>query len=154
MAKEIERKFLVKLDDFHPEGIMCSIKQGYLCSDPNKVIRIRTCDSSAFLTIKSVGKGISRDEFEFPVPFDDTPHLFSLCEGYLIEKKRYTMQLSGKTWEIDFFEKENEGLVIAEIELESEGEPFIFPEWLGEEVSCDSRYYNHYLSKNPFSAWQ
>ncbi len=154
MAKEIERKFQVKLDGFHPEGTMHSIKQGYLCCGPKKVIRIRTFDDKAFLTIKGEVTGISRDEFEYPVPYEEALQLFGLCEGFLIEKKRWKVQVSGKTWEIDFFEKENEGLVVAEIELDREEESFVYPSWLGQEVSEDIRYYNYNLSKNPYSAWQ
>lgn len=154
MAKEIERKFLIDVKDWNFEGIPIKMKQAYLSVDPGKVIRVRVAGNRAMLTIKGNLHGISRDEFEYEIPFDDAVQLIELREGAVVEKTRYLLDLNGKTWEIDVFEGENAGLVVAEIELESEMEEFEKPGWIEDEVSTDSRYYNFSLSKNPFSKWQ
>lgn len=154
MAKEIERKFLIDVKDWNFEGTPVKMKQAYLAVDHGKVIRVRMAGNRAMLTIKGNLHGISRDEFEYEIPFDDAVQLIELREGAVIEKTRYLLDLNGKTWEIDVFEGENAGLVVAEIELESEMEAFEKPEWIGDEVSTDVRYYNFSLSKNPFSKWQ
>ncbi|MGF7138747.1 CYTH domain-containing protein [Roseimarinus sediminis] len=154
MAKEIERKFLIDVKDWNFEGTPVKMKQAYLSVDPGKVIRVRMAGNRAMLTIKGNLHGISRDEFEYEIPFDDVVQLMELREGAVVEKTRYLLDLNGKTWEIDVFEGENAGLVVAEIELESEMEAFEKPGWIGDEVSTDVRYYNFSLSKNPFSKWQ
>lgn len=154
MAKEIERKYLINVKAWNFEGTPVKMKQAYLLVHPDKVIRVRIAGKRAMLTIKGNLHGITRDEFEYEIPLDDAMQLMDLREGTIVEKTRYLLKLNGKTWEIDVFEGENEGLVVAEIELESEVEAFDKPRWIVEEVSTDSRYYNFSLSKIPYSRWQ
>ena len=156
MAIEIERKFLVN-GDFMPEVTRSyRIVQGYICSQEGKTVRIRIRDKEGFLTIKGASdeKGLSRYEFEQKIPLADAERLMTLCEPGVIDKVRHLIP-SGKhhTWEVDVFHGENEGLILAEIELSSEDEPFDRPSWLGKEVSGDHRYYNSMLTKHPFSTW-
>lgn len=153
MAKEIERKFLVNTNIWKPDGVAKKMKQAYLTIQSNKVIRVRTSNENAFLTIKGQLNGISRDEYEYEIPFTDALEMFGLCDGKPVEKTRWIMEIEDKTWEIDVFEGENEGLVVAEIELQNESEKFYKPEWLMEEVSTDTCYYNFYLSKHPYKTW-
>lgn len=154
MGIEIERKFLVKNDSWKAnagEGQVC--RQGYLCSGEGKTVRIRIIGEQAFLTIKGPTYGISRTEFEYGIPVADAEVMFSLC-GNLVEKTRYFIHHNGMQWELDVFAGANEGLVMAEVELDSEGQLIEFPEWAGEEVSGDPRYYNAYLARHPFSRWE
>ena len=153
MAKEIERKFIVDTSLWETGGVEKKIKQAYLTIHPERVIRVRTANEKAFLTIKGKVSGISRSEFEYEIPFDDAMELFELCESKSVEKTRWVQEVNGKIWEIDVFEGDNEGLVVAEIELESEQEEFQKPVWALNEVSTDERYYNFYLSNHPFKTW-
>ena len=154
MGIEIERKFLVKNDSWKAaadKGRLC--RQGYLKSDGGMTIRIRMMGKKAFLTIKGPTTGISRTEFEYEIPCADAEALLELC-GSLVEKVRHHISYAGMVWELDVFTGANEGLVMAEIELESEGQEVGLPEWAGEEVSGDSRYYNASLAKHPFTGWR
>ena len=149
---EIERKFLLK-GDFHPFATHKSrIVQGYLCASSARTVRIRIKDLEAFITIKGPsGKtGFSRAEYEYPIPYSDAEEMMKLC-GSTIEKERYYVPNGKRTFEVDVFHGAHEGLVIAELELSSEDEPFNRPDWLGEEVTGDVRYYNSYLSTHPFN---
>lgn len=154
---EIERKFLVKSDDFKNQAFAQNkIAQGYLSSVPERTVRVRIKGKKGFITIKglSQGKGMSRFEWENEIPVDEATELLKLCEKGKIEKTRYEIKSGNHVYEVDEFYGDNEGLVMAEIELNSEEEAFEKPEWLGEEVTNDERYYNAYLSKNPFKDWQ
>ena len=153
---EIERKFLVTNNSFMNESFRNRrIIQGYLCSDAERTIRIRINEDKAFLTIKSASneRGWSRYEFEQPVPVSDANELLKLCLPDLIEKVRYDIKFGDHTWEVDVFQGENKGLIIAEIELTSEDETFDLPGWVGQEVSGNAGYYNAMLAKKPFSTW-
>jgi len=154
MNKEIERKFLLKNADwkiFANAGI--SIKQGYLNSSKELTTRIRTKGKQAFITIKGKTEGISRAEFEYEIPLKDALELLKLCQNSNIEKTRYEVKIENHTWEIDVFEGENQGLIVAEIELSSEDETFKKPTWLGKEVSFEDKYFNACLVENPFKKW-
>lgn len=154
---EIERKFLVKSDDFKNQAFAQNkIAQGYLSSVPERTVRVRIKGHKGFITIKGIGQssGMSRFEWENEIPLDEAQELLKLCEKGKIEKTRYEIKSGIHVYEVDEFYGENEGLVMAEIELNSEDEAFEKPEWLGEEVTNDERYYNAYLSKNPFKDWQ
>lgn len=153
---EIERKFLVKNKAFIDEAFKKRrIVQGYICSDPERSVRIRLYDDEAFLTIKSATneRGWSRYEFETPIGLKDAEELIRLCLPGLIDKVRHYVNVSGHTWEVDIFHGENEGLIVAEIELKSEDETFELPSWIGQEVSGKAQYYNSMLAKHPFSQW-
>ncbi|KOP37007.1 CYTH domain-containing protein [Flavobacterium sp. WLB] len=153
---EIERKFLVKSDDFKEQAFAKNqIAQGYLSSIAERTVRVRIKGDKAFLTIKGIGHqgGMSRFEWENQIPLDEAAELLKLCEKGKIEKTRYEIKFGKHIYEVDEFYGENEGLTMAEIELQSEDESFEKPDWLGEEVTNDERYYNAYLSKNPFKNW-
>ena len=130
------------------------LRQGYLAVGENCVVRIRTQGETAVLTIKGSLRGIVRDEFEYPVPFEDAKGLLALSRNHIIEKTRYRTLVGGKTWEIDEFSGLNRGLVVAEVELERADEEIELPEWAGEEVSTDARYYNFNLSRVPYREWR
>lgn len=154
---EIERKFLVKSSDFKEQAFAQNqIAQGYLSSLPERTVRVRIKGKKGFLTIKGIGHhgGMSRFEWENEIPLDEAQELLKLCEKGKIEKTRYEIQSGKHVFEVDEFYGENEGLIMAEIELESETDTFEKPDWLGEEVTNDERYYNAYLSKNPFKTWE
>ena len=154
MAKEIERKFLVKLAAWTPQSGGKYYKQGYLNSQKERVVRVRIAGDKGQLTIKGITTGVTRAEFEYPISIEDAGLMLdNLCEKPLIEKHRHKEVHGGKTWEIDVFHGDNEGLVVAEIELGSEDEAFERPTWLGEEVSSDPRYFNSNLLKNPYKGW-
>ena len=153
MAVEIERKFLVKNNDWKV-GLQATVfKQAYLNSAADRTVRVRIAGDKAFLTIKSKTVGISRDEFEYEIPVNEAEELLNLCETAALEKNRYFLNVGDLTWEIDEFLGVNAGLVIAEIELSEEQQTFEKPAWLGEEVSNDKRYFNSLLSIHPFSQW-
>lgn len=152
MAREIERKFLVIGTDWK-QGNGVYFSQGYLNSTKERTVRVRLAGGKAFLTIKGLAEGISRSEFEYEIPVSDAEELLKLCEEPLIQKIRYCVSFKGFKWEVDEFKGENEGLVIAEIELESESQIFDIPRWIGEEVSNDPRYYNSSLVTNPYKKW-
>lgn len=153
---EIERKFLVRGDFSRDVSKAERIVQGYICSQPGRTVRIRICGEEGFLTIKgpSNDKGLSRYEFEQKILLADAEKLLELCEPGAIDKVRHLVPHEGHLWEVDVFHGANEGLVMAEIELGSEDEAFDKPEWLGEEVSGDRRYYNSMLTKHPYSEWK
>lgn len=154
MAKEIERKYLVKADAWKVPANGTTIRQGYLSSVKERVVRVRTKGPKAFLTIKGLTKGISRSEFEYEIPVEDADLLLTnLCEQPLIEKTRYKEVYQGHTWEIDVFFGANGGLIVAEVELTDENEKLALPAWAGEEVSADPRYFNSNLIANPFCKW-
>ena len=150
MSKEIERKFLVNKKLFKPESEGQYIAQGYLSSTPERTVRVRIKNHRGYLTVKGKNIGISRSEFEYEIPEADAKELLELCEPSIIVKRRYIVNVEGSMWEVDVFEGDNEGLIVAEIELKSEDEHFNKPDWLGKEVSFDKKYYNSNLSKHPF----
>jgi len=155
MAKEIERKFLVKSMNFKEFGVCTEIEQGYICTEKERVVRVRRYGDRAFLTIKSASVGFARDEFEYEIPLDDAQKMLkTICIQPTIKKCRYVLYFEGKKWEIDVFDGENLGLIIAEIELESEDETFTIPAFIGEEVTGDIRYYNSYINNHPYSSWK
>jgi adenylate cyclase len=154
MGKEIERKFLVKNHDFKKFGRGTFIQQGFLSSTKERVVRIRIAGHQAFLTIKGISKGASRTEFEYEIPGEDAEFIMNnLCEKPIIEKFRYRIKAANVVWEVDEFKGLNEGLIIAEIELQSEDQAFDIPEWIGMEVTDDPKYYNSSLVKYPFTSW-
>jgi len=153
MQFEIERKFLVR-EELLPilnDGIV--IKQAYLSVAPAPTVRIRLWDEQAFITIKGAVSGICRSEFEYEIPYTDAINLLKLAVTNPIEKVRKIYFFEGKKWEIDFFEGDNKGLILAEVELDSENENVIFPEWVEKEVSNDIRYFNSQLALCPFNKW-
>jgi CYTH domain-containing protein len=153
---EIERKFLVTSNEYLKSFTKQNrIVQGYLSSDPKRTVRIRLKGENGYLTIKgeSNESGLTRFEWEKEISYSDAENLLSLCEKGVIDKIRYEVIVGVHVYEVDVFAKENEGLVIAEIELSSEEETFEKPSWLGKEVTGDERYYNSYLSKTPFKNW-
>lgn len=156
MPIEIERKFLVNTALWHPEPALgMRYRQGYLSTDPERVVRVRTAGASGFLTIKGKTVGTERPEFEYPIPLADAERMLDhLCIRPLVEKVRYRELVGGRTWEIDVFEGENAGLVVAEIELPSATAGFDLPPWVGAEVSSDARYFNSNLAAHPFSQWK
>ncbi|MDR0830795.1 MAG: CYTH domain-containing protein [Prevotellaceae bacterium] len=155
MATEIERKFLVKNLDFVKYGVPHKIRQGYICADKNRVVRVRIKDQQAFLTLKTASVGFARHEFEYEIPLADAQTMLAeMCRQPIISKTRFDLLHKGKKWEIDVFNNENEGLIIAEIELETQDETFAIPPFIGEEVTADIRYYNSFISENPFLNWK
>jgi len=155
VGKEIERKFLVNQKLWKPLNGGTHFKQGYLNSQKERVVRVRIEGDRAKLTIKGANNGITRSEFEYSLPVEDAAVLLdSLCEQPLIDKHRHTETVGGKLWEIDVFHGENEGLIVAEVELASEEEGFELPAWALAEVSSDPRYYNSNLLKSPYSKWK
>ncbi len=154
MGKEIERKFLVKDLGYREAGEGVPYSQGYLCIQPERVVRVRRVGDRGFITVKGKTTGATRLEYEYEIPVGEADELLeSLCEKPLIEKLRYKCEYMGFLWEVDEFLGENEGLVIAEIELESEDMEFPRPEWIGLEVTGDPRYYNSSLVNRPFKYW-
>lgn len=155
MALEIERKFLVADDTWRGgAGPGRSIRQAYLAATPDHSIRIRIVENhEAWLTIKSGYRGIVRDEFEYQVPIADARAMLDLCQGGIIEKTRYRVSVGDRVWDIDVFAHDNEGLVMAEIELDDETQEVAAPAWLGREVTGDIRYQNSRLADTPFKTW-
>lgn len=154
---ETERKFLVLSEDFKKEALrQKQIVQGYLNSNPERTVRVRIKDDKGYLTIKGKGNesGATRMEWETEIPVADAAQLLLLCEKGSIDKIRYEVPLGSHLYEVDVFDGDNKGLVIAEIELQDEHEAFEKPAWLGQEVTGDERYYNAYLSNNPYSTWK
>lgn len=153
MGIEIERKFLLTADDWRSRVSRTSkLRQGYLGGDGVSV-RVRIEDDTANLNVKSRTPGIARSEFEYPIPMADAHALLALVEGPLLEKTRHHVDHAGHVWEIDEFEGDNAGLIVAEIELDSVDEAFERPAWIGREVTDDARYYNLNLSRDPYSRW-
>ena len=155
--QEIERKFLVTSEAFKNEAHKRNrIVQGFLNTNPERMVRVRIQGTDGFITVKgkSNKSGLSRYEWEKQISQAEAEELLHLCEPGISEKTRYEISLDSHTFEVDEFMGENEGLVIAEIELGSETEPFTKPDWLGKEVSGDVKYYNSQLSKNPYKNWK
>jgi CYTH domain-containing protein len=150
MAAEIERKFLVVGNTWHDGSPGIRIAQGYLSLDPDRTVRVRLAGENAWLTIKGRTEGITRAEFEYPVPAEDAGALLKLCLPSVIDKTRHQVSFGGHMWEVDVFHGANEGLVMAEIELENESIVPELPPWAGEEVSSDARYFNASLATNPW----
>ena len=156
MAKEIERKFLVK-GEFKDKAFKATrITQGYLSSVPERTVRVRVKGEKGFITIKGIGNasGASRYEWEKEIPVEEVKELLLICEPGVIDKTRYLVKAGEYTFEVDEFYGDNEGLTVAEVELPDENAAFERPEWLGEEVTGDPRYYNSMLMKNPFKTWK
>lgn len=154
MGVEIERKFLTAGDGWRALGEPVLLRQGYLSSDPERVVRVRIEGGLAMLTIKGRSVGASRGEWEYPIPLADAAELLErLCEQPLVEKYRRRIAFGGMTWEVDEFLGANAGLVVAEIELDAEDQAFSKPDWIGAEVTDDPRYYNSSLIRHPYSRW-
>ncbi|MGZ8995364.1 MAG: CYTH domain-containing protein [Rhodospirillales bacterium] len=154
MGTEIERKFLVTSEAWRAGAKPTAIRQGYLCADATHVVRVRTYGERAFLTIKSGGVGMTRLEFEYEIPVADaTVVLDVLCHRPLIEKTRFAVEVDGIGWVVDVFAGDNAGLVMAEVELESETQALGPPSWVGAEVTSDPRYFNAALSDRPYTTW-
>ncbi|WP_294585735.1 CYTH domain-containing protein [uncultured Phocaeicola sp.] len=157
MAQEIERKFLVKDDSYRAMAYSSSrIKQGYICSMRGRTVRIRIRDGKGYLTIKgpSNASGTSRYEWERELPLEEAEELMRLCEPGMIDKTRYLVKAGDHVFEVDEFYGENQGLVVAEVELKSENEAFLRPDFLGEEVTGQVKYYNSFLMKEPYCRWK
>ena len=151
---EIERKFLVANDSWKQEVTnSTAIKQGYLNSTPERTVRVRIRGEKGYLTIKGKNENLTRKEFEYEIPLSEANELLDLCEKPIIEKIRHLVIKDEFTWEIDVFEGDNKGLIVAEIELTSENQRFETPAWIGKEVSADARYFNSSLIKLPYSKW-
>lgn len=154
MSIEIERKFLVHGDGWKAQGKGVAMRQGYLNTHPDRTVRVRIEGDTATMTIKGRTQGFSRGEWEYAIPMTDAEDLLNdVCERPLIEKMRTRIAHEGMVWEVDEFSGDNEGLIVAEIELESETQTFARPDWLGEEVTGDARYFNSSLLKRPYSSW-
>ncbi|MDG0852502.1 CYTH domain-containing protein [Roseateles puraquae] len=154
MGIEIERKFLVANDTWRAQAQRATrFSQGYLSRDPARTVRVRIAGEQAFLTIKGATRGATRAEFEYAVPLEDAQALLTMCDGPVVEKIRHLCLCDGMTWEVDEFLGANAGLVLAEIELEDEAQPFTRPAWLGDEVTGDGRYVNANLAVRPYTCW-
>ena len=155
MAQEIERKFLVKGDYKSSTKKETRITQGYLSSVPERTVRVRINGDKGFITIKGIGNasGASRYEWEKEIPVNEVKELLEICEPGIIDKTRFLVASGKHTFEVDEFYGNNKGLTVAEVELSDENEEFIKPEWLGEEVTGDVKYFNSMLMKNPYKNW-
>lgn len=155
MPQEIERKFLVRNEDWCVPGTGIVYRQGYLCTVPERTVRVRLVRDQGFLTVKGVTVGAARAEYEYEIPAGEAAEMLDeLCERPLIEKTRYRVEHHGMVWEIDRFAGDNAGLIIAEVELEEEDQVVVLPDWVGKEVTGDRRYYNANLITEPFSEWK
>ncbi len=154
MAKEIERKFLVQGESWKAAAKGIVYRQGYLSSLKERVVRVRTIEDKGYLTIKGITRGVSRSEFEYEISVEDANIMLDeICEKPIIEKKRYKIPVGALVFEVDEFFGENEGLIVAEVELENEKQQIAFPDWIGAEVSGDPRYFNSNLIQHPFKKW-
>jgi adenylate cyclase len=154
MAQEIERKFLVDRDQLPALSAGVRMVQGYIATASKVVVRVRIAGEQAFLTLKGPNRGAVRSEFEYPVPMADAEAMIEqLCDGPVIEKQRYLITHQGHTWELDVFAGDNQGLLVAEVELQSEHEAVVLPPWVSQEVTTDPRYYNVNLLTRPFKNW-
>jgi len=153
MPAEIERKFLVNGNGWR-QGQGIRICKGYLNPDKERTVRVRLAGEKAFLTVKGMNIGATRAEYEYPIPVSHAEELLKICDGPVLEKNRYAVDHNGLIWEVDEFLGENEGLIVAEVELKSEDQSFDRPEWVGQEVTDDPRYFNSNLCAHPFSKWQ
>ena len=154
MATEIERKYLVVDDSWRSGAVGTLFRQGYLSTVKERTVRVRVAGDCGFLTIKGITVGAVRSEFEYEIPQADADQMLNeLCERPLIEKTRYAIEACDLTWEIDEFAGVNDGLIIAEVELEDETQRVALPDWVGAEVTDDPRYFNSHLIAHPFSEW-
>ncbi|MGI9335667.1 MAG: CYTH domain-containing protein [Gammaproteobacteria bacterium] len=155
MTVEIERKFLVTGEDWRARsGPGCDLRQGYLTTNAECTVRVRISGNEAWLTVKGATSGISRREFEYAIPLADAEAMLEvLCPGGLVEKTRHKVQHGSHEWEVDVFAGANAGLVLAEVELSAENEPFDRPPWVAREVSHDARYFNAELLRHPYTSW-
>lgn len=153
MGMEIERKFLLINNDWRPLGIPIHYAQGYLVAEVERTVRVRVVGTKGFLTIKGRSKGFSRQEYEYEIPVNEALEMLKMCAIPVIEKYRTKVLYEGKIWEVDEFEGQNKGLIMAEIELKSEDEAFAVPPWIGQEVTGDIRYFNSRLALVPFQNW-
>ena len=154
MAKEIERKFLVTGEGWRAMARGTRYRQGYLSTVKERTVRVRTIDDKGFLTVKGVSVGATRSEYEYEIPAADADEMLDdLCEKPIIEKNRYKIPIGDVTWEVDEFLGVNDGLIVAEVELRSEDQSFPKPDWIGDEVTGDPRYFNANLIARPFSTW-
>ncbi|WP_373004166.1 CYTH domain-containing protein [Sulfurimonas sp.] len=154
MALEIERKFLIDISRLEKLENGYDIKQGYIQTKDKTAVRVRVNGDEAFLTIKGANIGATRLEYEYPIPVVDAKEMLDkLCGKPIIDKTRYLLEHKGHTWEVDIFHKENDGLIVAEVELESEDEVVELPDWIVKEVTDDARYYNSNLLEHPYSQW-
>jgi adenylate cyclase len=154
VGREIERKFLVAGDDWQAAVVVADeLCQGYLCTDPDRTVRVRLAGDRAWLTIKGRARGAVRAEYEFPIPAADARELLAMCRSPLVEKVRHRVPFAGRTWEVDVFSGANRGLVLAEVELDAPDAVVTLPPWLGAEVTDDHRYANANLAVRPFAAW-
>jgi CYTH domain-containing protein len=153
MAVEIERRFLVESLPALDPGAGREITQGYLRADERASVRVRLADDEAWLTVKGALQGLSRSEFEYPVPAEDAREMLELAVGHTIRKRRFTLHEHGRLWELDVFDAPNDGLVIAEVELPSEEAELVLPSWVGREISGERRYLNANLSSRPYEHW-
>ena len=156
MAQEIEKKFLVAGEFKESAKKATRITQGYLSSVPERTVRVRVKGDKGYITVKGIGNdsGASRFEWEKEIPVEDVRDLLKICEPGVIDKTRYLVDCDGHTFEVDEFYGDNEGLIVAEVELSDENEAFARPSWLGEEVTGDEKYYNSMLMKNPYKNWK
>ena len=155
MAKEIERKFLVNMALWRAMAAGTLYRQGYLSSVKERVVRVRIAGDRSFLTIKGLTTGVSRLEFEYPIPLADASVMLDqLCERPLIEKTRHREVFAGRSWEIDVFHGDNDGLVVAEVEIANPEDKVELPRWAGAEVSNDPRYFNNNLAAHPYRYWR
>lgn len=156
MGREVERKYLVTDPDWKAAARPARsthIEQGYLCADKQRSVRVRIEQDRATLTIKGATKGITRDEFEYPLPLPDAKRLLDLCGRRRVSKRRFAVEYGGKAWVVDEFHGRNEGLVIAEVELRDASDAIDKPAWAGVEVSDRPEYYNSNLARKPVSEW-
>lgn len=155
MPVEIERKFLVKGDAWRSLATGITYCQGYIASTASRTVRVRVVGEQGYLTIKGATTSISRAEFEYPIPLNDALELLkTLCDPPLIQKKRYKIAYAGLTWEVDEFEGDNQGLIVAEVELTDADQAIALPDWIDREVSDDPRYFNANLAKHAFTKWE
>lgn len=154
MSLEIERKYLVSNDGWRTPGTGIRYRQGYLSTEPGRNVRVRVGAGRGVLTIKGLTVNLARPEYEYPIPVEDANELLdTLCLKPIIEKTRYTIEYAGLLWEVDEFEGENAGLIIAEVELTAADQRILLPDWVGKEVTDDPRYYNASLITHPFATW-
>lgn len=154
MGKEIERKFLVIGDSWRKLAKGTAYRQGYLSTEKERIVRIRTIGEKGYITVKGISIGMIRSEFEYEIPMEDAKQILDeLCEKPLIEKYRFKIPFDNMVWEVDEFFGENKGLIIAEIELISVDQSFSKPTWIGKEVTYEPKYFNANLIHNPFSKW-
>ena len=153
MGVEIERKFLVDFEAIENYDEEFYIKQGYILNSPEKVVRVRVTDTKSYITIKGKNIGATRPEFEYEIPYKDATEMLDTMCSSIIEKTRHIFHIFGDIWEIDEFHGENEGLVVAEVEIPSEDYDLRLPNWIKQEVTDEAKYYNNNLVENPFSKW-